>query len=152
MGLFNNQEIAERLKEYRQVKQRSSSRKFALTAGIDPSQYAKLEAGKLDISQTLVARLTAAYPDLTKDFILYGSTQTAGLPLPQGSNPESFIEVAHTILQMMPQVKGGMPPDDLAAVYMQREKQYEMAINVLLAGYKFLSGPGAKPGAENTDG
>jgi transcriptional regulator with XRE-family HTH domain len=71
MWILKNKEVAKRLKQARQ-EHHLSSRQFALQAGVDQSQYLKIEKAKLPITKRTMAKLVTKY-GLVQDYILYGN-------------------------------------------------------------------------------
>lgn len=55
---LHDKEIGRRLVELRGD---SSAREIAIGAGIDPSQYGKIEKGKLSITENILEKLTDTY-------------------------------------------------------------------------------------------
>lgn len=78
MGLLNNKKIGERLRDHRFTTNKSS-RKYAIDARVDPSQYAKIEKGKLPITDVIMEKLVGVY-GLNKDDILYGKDLGTNVP------------------------------------------------------------------------
>lgn len=70
MGFLDNQQVGNRLNTKR-LATGLTSRKFALKAGIDPSQYAKIEKGELPITAKILQKITGTY-EVNEDEILYG--------------------------------------------------------------------------------
>ncbi|MEJ7610630.1 MAG: helix-turn-helix domain-containing protein [Ferruginibacter sp.] len=68
MSILNNKEVGERL-----IKARGdlSSRKYAVKANIDPSQYNKIEKGELPLTKNILKKLVDTY-GIKKDSILFG--------------------------------------------------------------------------------
>lgn len=70
MSLLDDKQIANRLKTKREALN-LSKRKFAMQAGIDQSQYAKIENGELSLSQNILDKLVDTY-SFVKEEILHG--------------------------------------------------------------------------------
>lgn len=71
MWILKNKEVGKRLKISREQRN-LSPRQFALRAGIDQSQYLKIEKGALPITENTMAKLVATY-ELKENYILYGN-------------------------------------------------------------------------------
>lgn len=71
MWTLNKKEVGKRLKAARE-KTGLTSRKFAMMAKVDQSQYLKMEKGLLSVTQKTMAKLAATH-NLVKDYILYGN-------------------------------------------------------------------------------
>lgn len=71
MWILKNKEVGKRLKIAREQRN-LSPRQFALRAGIDQSQYLKIEKGALPITENTMAKLVATY-ELKQNYILYGN-------------------------------------------------------------------------------
>ena len=71
MWALKNKEVGKRLKEIRE-KTGLSPRQFSLKAGIDQSQYLKIEKGNLPITENIMAKLIATY-QVVQDYVLYGT-------------------------------------------------------------------------------
>lgn len=83
MAFLDNTAIGNRLKE---IRGKASARAFAMDATVDPSQYKKIENGKLPITENILNKLIERYR-LDKDFILYGTdNQQFGKTIPQKSS------------------------------------------------------------------
>jgi transcriptional regulator with XRE-family HTH domain len=72
MSLLDKSEIAQRLKAYRK-QHNLSARKFSMLAGIDQSQYNKVENLVLTITETMVEKFQKAFPDFNREYILFGT-------------------------------------------------------------------------------
>lgn len=70
MWTLKNKDVGKRLKAAR-IERGFNSRQFALQAGIDQSQYLKIEKGESSITKKTMAKLVAAY-GLVQNYILYG--------------------------------------------------------------------------------
>ena len=70
MWILNNTEVGNRLKIIRE-KTNLSPRKFSMKAGIDQSQYLKIEKGQLSITENVMKKLVDSY-GLNQEFVLYG--------------------------------------------------------------------------------
>lgn len=90
MGLLDDKAIGERLKAFREALG-PSKREFALTAGIDPSQYNKVEKGELSMSEGMLKKLTDTYSDLKKDEIVHGKPESSQI-VPHGTLLESSYD------------------------------------------------------------
>lgn len=71
MAFLNNKEIGNRLKTKREGT-KLSSRKFAIQADIDVSQYAKIEKGDLPITKNILDKLVKVH-GLDRNWVLYGT-------------------------------------------------------------------------------
>lgn len=72
MALLDDKAIGKRLSSKRlELFPGISSRKYAMDAGIDSSQYAKIEKGDLPITDNIMDKLVATY-GLNKNYILHG--------------------------------------------------------------------------------
>ncbi len=71
MGLLNNKDVGIRLLQARE-KTSLTSRKYALKAGIDVSQYAKIEKGELPVTENILEKLKDAF-GLEPDYIKFGT-------------------------------------------------------------------------------
>lgn len=73
MAFLDNKKVGERLKHKRlSLSKEPSVRRFALDAGIDASQYAKIEKGDLPITENILDKIIDVY-GMNKNFILYGT-------------------------------------------------------------------------------
>jgi transcriptional regulator with XRE-family HTH domain len=88
MPFLNNQAISRRLKEFRSQK-KLSARKFAVCAGIDSSQYYKVEHEVNSISEGMVEKLQDAYPDFNSNYILFGKDR---LSTESGNDRGQFLD------------------------------------------------------------
>lgn len=70
MWTLKNKDVGKRLRAAR-IERGLNSRQFALQAGIDQSQYLKIEKGDSSITKKTMAKLVAAY-GLVQNYILYG--------------------------------------------------------------------------------
>jgi DNA-binding XRE family transcriptional regulator len=70
MWMLKNKDVGKRLKAAR-IEKGLNSRQFALKAGIDQSQYLKIEKGDSSITKKTMAKLVATY-GLVQNYILYG--------------------------------------------------------------------------------
>lgn len=68
MSFLNDVEVGKRLESLRG---KTSSRKIAIQAGIDPSQYKKIEKGELSITTNILQKLVSTF-NWDGNFILYG--------------------------------------------------------------------------------
>lgn len=94
MPLLNKKEIGKRLEMCR-VKLNVKPTEFAQRAGVDQSQYSKIEKGKLALSSNIWDKLYATYK-LDKAFILLGinvpvANSTLQLPGPEASLKQLLI-------------------------------------------------------------
>ncbi len=71
MWVLKNKDVAKRLKTIRE-KTSLSPRRFSMKAGIDQSQYLKIEKGVLPITENIMAKLVATY-QADPEYILYGT-------------------------------------------------------------------------------
>jgi len=71
MAFLNDIEVGNRLKTIREDKG-LTSRKFAISAGIDPSQYSKIEKGELPITKNILEKVVTK-TGMDEEFILYGT-------------------------------------------------------------------------------
>lgn len=71
MAFLDNIEIGKRLKEKRKPTN-LSARKFAMKAGVDQSQYTKIEKGELPITENIMDKLIKEY-GFDKNSILHGA-------------------------------------------------------------------------------
>ncbi len=62
--------VGERLVAFRNAKQ-LSSRKVAMTIGVDPSQFLKIEKDKLDLTPAMIKELSSQY-GISADWLLHG--------------------------------------------------------------------------------
>lgn len=81
MSIFDNIEIGKRLKNKRLSLNFSSARRFAQAAGIDVSQYTKIEKGDLPITDKVLDKLILSH-NLDKNEILFGTN------VPHETNPK----------------------------------------------------------------
>jgi transcriptional regulator with XRE-family HTH domain len=147
MELLNYADIAERLKAYRDSKG-FSSRKFALGAGIDVSNYAKAEADSARLTENMLTSILTAYPEISKEYLLFGSqNETASLkseesqhtstPARSGTNA---VDIADKILKFLPPLKPEvMTPVTQIEIYKEREEKLFMALDVLKLGLAALA-------------
>lgn len=70
MGLLNNKEVGNRLRFFRE-NNGFSKRQFAMKAGVDQSQYSKIENGELPITKKILDKLTTTYT-MDGDYMLHG--------------------------------------------------------------------------------
>lgn len=77
MGFLKDEEVGKRLEDLRGAK---SSRQIAIQAGIDPSQYKKIEKGELSITENILKKIIQEY-GWNEDFILFGH----GTKVPRGT-------------------------------------------------------------------
>ncbi len=82
MWTLKNKDVGKRLKTIREGT-KLSPRKFSMKAGIDQSQYLKIEKGTLPITENIMAKLVSTY-QVSQDFILYGTNipQESGVAEP----------------------------------------------------------------------
>ena len=85
MGFLNDIEVGKRLEKLRGTK---SSRKTAMEAGIDPSQYKKIEKGEIALSNNILEKLVNKY-NWNEEYILYGN----GKNVPRGTKQEEEIVI-----------------------------------------------------------
>lgn len=71
MWILNKKEVGKRLKAARS-KTGLTSRKYAMMAKIDQSQYLKMEKGLLSVTEKTMAKLVTTH-HLEKNYILYGN-------------------------------------------------------------------------------
>jgi len=71
MWILKNKEVGKRLKIIREGTA-LSPRQFSIKAGIDQSQYLKIEKGTLPITENIMAKLVATF-HIDQDYILYGT-------------------------------------------------------------------------------
>jgi transcriptional regulator with XRE-family HTH domain len=97
MSLLDNKKIGERLKKFREGLQlpdedgtAPSVRQFAISVGIDTSQYSKIEKGDLPITDNTLTKILEKYPELPKEYLLHGLGTY--VPRGEGNNGTSFIE------------------------------------------------------------
>ncbi len=50
-----------------------SKRQFAMSIGVNEGNYNKMEAGSLSISAGIIERIKSTYPDVSLDWLLYGT-------------------------------------------------------------------------------
>lgn len=91
MNFLNDAEVGKRLESLRG---KTSSRKIAMHADIDPSQYKKIEKGVLSITNNILNKLVSTYK-WDGNFILYG-----GINVPRETYIEENSE-ADTISQLV---------------------------------------------------
>ncbi len=72
MWILKNKDVGKRLKIIREGTA-LSPRQFSMKAGIDQSQYLKIEKGTLPITENIMAKLVATY-HINQDYILYGTS------------------------------------------------------------------------------
>jgi|GEM_PF-7046336 len=87
MAFLDNEQIGKRLITKRE-ETKHSSRKFAMLAGVDASQYSKIEKGELPITENILEKL-ASYYNLDKNFILYGKN----VPHETNNNNKDFMKL-----------------------------------------------------------
>lgn len=92
MGFLKDKEVGKRLEALRGEK---SSRKIAMQAGIDPSQYVKIEKGELSITENILNKIIAEY-GWNEDFILFGH----GTSVPRGTSENEKDQTYATILEL----------------------------------------------------
>lgn len=71
MPFLDNKKVGNRLKTMRE-KTKLRPTPYAMQAGIDPSQYAKIEKGELPITENVLNKLIKEYK-LEGDVVLYGT-------------------------------------------------------------------------------
>jgi transcriptional regulator with XRE-family HTH domain len=131
----DNKAIAKRLKQVRTEKN-LSARKFALRAGIDPSQYLKVESGLLPLGDKLVQKIVAAYPGVEKNYLLTGGSaaldkpQKPATPLLPLKHIKDTVSVADALIRIMPPLKPHLPAEEQLALHAEREQKYEMAFSL----------------------
>jgi transcriptional regulator with XRE-family HTH domain len=72
MGLLNDIDVGNRLKKIR-LSAGISSREFSLQAGIDPSQYSKIEKGSLPVTENVLQKLADRW-EINEDYVKYGTS------------------------------------------------------------------------------
>lgn len=104
MAFLDNKEIGNRLKEKRK-ETNLSARQFAIKAGIDQSQYTKIEKGELPITENIMEKLTEVH-GLDKDSILHGinvpretNNHSTGLNKPQHAPDSELMRKYVAILE-----------------------------------------------------
>lgn len=68
---IDNQAVGDRLRKQRE-KTELSARKFAMKAGVDQSQYSKIEKAELPITENILSKLIYTYK-FNREYILYGT-------------------------------------------------------------------------------
>jgi transcriptional regulator with XRE-family HTH domain len=137
MQILDKKAIAKRLKLWRE-ENNLSSRKFSLSAGVDPAHYSKVEGEKMYVTDTMLVKFFEKYTTLNRNYILYG---TAGIPVesvpnataeePKAANAGSPLEVAEKIVALMPPVSPGMMNEQLYQHFAARENKLMLAYNLL---------------------
>lgn len=94
MAFIDNKAVGERLKSKREGLNYPKSRKFAMDASVDPSQYSKIEKGKLPITENVLQKLIDKH-GLAKDYILYG------INVPRAENNSSGTKQTNTDVKTM---------------------------------------------------
>lgn len=90
MAFLNNKQVGIRLLEER-VKTKLSARRYAMDAGVDQSQYSKIEKGELTITENILQKLVSTY-GMDKNYILYGKNVPHGTFHAELNEPEPKIK------------------------------------------------------------
>jgi transcriptional regulator with XRE-family HTH domain len=134
MNLLNNAEVGERLRSFREGLG-ISSRKFAMQANIDPSQYAKIEVGALPLSEKILIKLVFTYKKLEKDYILFGRVTEKQKTDKPGNAPSvkssEVLFVAEGVIRLMPKVSSNASAEQQIDIYRERDNKYLMVIDLL---------------------
>jgi transcriptional regulator with XRE-family HTH domain len=129
MPVLDYKAIVQRLKTMR-LSKNLSVRKFAIQAGVDPSQYTKIENGQLPLTEKMIDKLLQAHDADSRDNIVFGLPKKEGFKHSGKLMPRHIrdsLAVADGLMRMMPPLKPGLSPEQLIDVCKEREKKYEMA-------------------------
>jgi transcriptional regulator with XRE-family HTH domain len=138
MSFLNNEAIGTRLKQHRKHVLKMTCRKFSLAAGIDNSQYAKIESGVLPLTENVLSKIEAAFKNIDRQYILFG-TETAvadsdgrktKISKAEIAELMDAINVAKSILKIMPSVRNTHTPEEQIRLYKAREEKYEMMLRI----------------------
>jgi transcriptional regulator with XRE-family HTH domain len=139
MQVFDKAGIIERLKAWR-MENKLSTRKFAMDAGIDQAHYAKVEGGKMFITESMLVKFFERYGGLNRDFILYGKVNTAINSIVTAAATsemsalnasEDVLTIADNIIKLAPQVEAKMEAAEMRLGFTARENKIMLAYTLL---------------------
>jgi transcriptional regulator with XRE-family HTH domain len=100
MKLIDNKEVGERLRAIREEMKIKSARKFAMDAGVDQSQYSKIEKGELPLTDAIFNKLHKKY-DIDKENVL-------GIIVPHKTAKQNHIATRNHLKEVGESKKGIM--------------------------------------------